>query len=111
MGPEFFHTPMGHRFYEGTMPRVAEALERLAQRKERSTWVQACDGGLVNLDHCSMIGMIEAMEGKGWFVYATMQGEDRRRIQLTKPMEFGQAKAFLNTLGAHLGALMETEGL
>ena len=28
-GPEFFQTRMGARFYEGTMPKIAEQLERL----------------------------------------------------------------------------------
>jgi hypothetical protein len=28
-GIEFFRTQMGHRFYEGTMPKIAEQLERL----------------------------------------------------------------------------------
>ena len=27
---EFFNTVMGKRFYEGTMPRIAEALEKLS---------------------------------------------------------------------------------
>ena len=29
-GPEFFQTRMGQTFYEGTMPKIAKALERLA---------------------------------------------------------------------------------
>jgi hypothetical protein len=29
-GPEFFQTGMGRTFYEGTMPKIAKALERLA---------------------------------------------------------------------------------
>jgi hypothetical protein len=29
-GPEFFQTLMGRRFYEGDVPRVAQALERIA---------------------------------------------------------------------------------
>jgi len=28
-GNDFFRTQMGHRFYEGTMPKIAEQLERL----------------------------------------------------------------------------------
>lgn len=27
---EFFQTRMGHKFYEGTMPRLIAALERIA---------------------------------------------------------------------------------
>jgi len=30
--PELFQTPMGRKFYEGTMPRIAAALELIAQR-------------------------------------------------------------------------------
>lgn len=32
--PEFFQTIMGQRFYESTMPRIAKALERLADAAE-----------------------------------------------------------------------------
>jgi hypothetical protein len=28
--PEFFETRMGHHFFDGTMPRIAKALERIA---------------------------------------------------------------------------------
>ena len=31
-GPEFFQTLMGKRFFESTMPRIADALEALAKR-------------------------------------------------------------------------------
>ncbi len=31
-GPEFFRTGMGRTFYEGTMPRIAAALEKIAER-------------------------------------------------------------------------------
>jgi hypothetical protein len=30
MGPEFFQTRTGQIFYQGTMPRIARALERIA---------------------------------------------------------------------------------
>ena len=33
-GPEFFQTRMGARFYEGTMPKIAEQLERLNDNLE-----------------------------------------------------------------------------
>lgn len=29
-GPQFFETRMGMKFYEGTMPRIAEALQDIA---------------------------------------------------------------------------------
>lgn len=33
-GPAFFQTRMGARFYEGTMPKIAEQLERLNDNLE-----------------------------------------------------------------------------
>lgn len=33
-GPEFFQTRMGQKFYEYDVPRLAEALERLADQLE-----------------------------------------------------------------------------
>jgi hypothetical protein len=30
MGPEFFKTPMGRRYYEHTLPELAKQLERIA---------------------------------------------------------------------------------
>lgn len=34
MGPEFFQTRMGQTFYEGTLPRMVKALERIATALE-----------------------------------------------------------------------------
>lgn len=34
MSIEFFQTKMGHAFYEGTAPRIAKALERIAKALE-----------------------------------------------------------------------------
>jgi len=36
-GPEFFSTRMGQRFYEATMPKVADQLERLNTNLEALT--------------------------------------------------------------------------
>ena len=33
--PEFFETGMGRKYYEGTLPRMARALERIADALER----------------------------------------------------------------------------
>lgn len=33
-GPEFFQTRMGQKFFEGTMPRIADALTTIAERLE-----------------------------------------------------------------------------
>ena len=33
-GPEFFQTPMGHKFYQSDVPRIADALEKIADRLE-----------------------------------------------------------------------------
>lgn len=35
-GPDFFQTVMGHRFIEGTIPRLTKAVERLADSMERA---------------------------------------------------------------------------
>lgn len=34
-GPEFFQTPMGRRFYESTMPRIADGIEKLLKVLEK----------------------------------------------------------------------------
>ena len=33
-GPSFFQTLMGRSYYEGTLPRIARALERIAEALE-----------------------------------------------------------------------------
>ena len=33
--PKFFETTMGAAFYQGTMPRIARALERIADALEK----------------------------------------------------------------------------
>ncbi|APZ42619.1 hypothetical protein [Acidihalobacter ferrooxydans] len=42
--PDFFQTRMGETFYQGTMPRIADALERIANTLE------AKNGGKPNED-------------------------------------------------------------
>ena len=37
MGPEFFRTPIGQRFYQKTMPDIAEQLERMNKNIETLT--------------------------------------------------------------------------
>lgn len=34
-GPEFFQTVMGRQFYDGTLPRLVKALERIAVALEK----------------------------------------------------------------------------
>lgn len=34
MGPEFWQTPMGRRYYEHTLPELTKQLERLAKALE-----------------------------------------------------------------------------
>ena len=36
MGPEFFQTIMGKRFYEGTVPNIARSLECIAEELKRA---------------------------------------------------------------------------
>ncbi len=33
-GPEFFQTRMGHRFFESTLPRLVDVLEKIAKELE-----------------------------------------------------------------------------
>jgi len=33
-GPQFFETGMGRKFYEGTVPRLARAVEKVAKELE-----------------------------------------------------------------------------
>jgi len=35
MGPKFFETRMGQKFYDGTMPRLANAAEKLVESATR----------------------------------------------------------------------------
>jgi hypothetical protein len=35
MGPKFFETRVGQKFYDGTMPRIAHALESIAASLEQ----------------------------------------------------------------------------
>jgi|TARA_R110000744_G_scaffold368664_1_gene478656 hypothetical protein len=37
MGPEFFQTPMGQRFYQKTMPDISTQLERMNKNLEMLT--------------------------------------------------------------------------
>lgn len=50
MGPEFFQTQMGRRYYESTMPRIAEALERIATALENANKIKGGAAGLVQHD-------------------------------------------------------------
>lgn len=36
MGPQFFETNMGRTFYDGTLPRLVKAIDRLAKAIEDS---------------------------------------------------------------------------
>jgi len=38
-GPQFFQTPMGRRFYESDVPRIASALERIAKAMETANQI------------------------------------------------------------------------
>jgi len=46
MGPEFFQTRMGQSFYEGTMPRLAKAVDRFASALERQNELKEIEMGL-----------------------------------------------------------------
>jgi hypothetical protein len=42
MGPEFWRTPMGHRFFEATLPELVRQLARVANALEAilSKWAR-----------------------------------------------------------------------
>lgn len=40
--PQLHETPMGHRFFESTLPRIADALEALVERAEPDSDVIDC---------------------------------------------------------------------
>jgi hypothetical protein len=40
-GPEFFETRMGHAFYDGTMPKLADAMKRVASALEKLVELEA----------------------------------------------------------------------
>ena len=45
-GPEFFQTTMGQRFYEGTVPKLTHAVERVADLLEKVTEAAANEANL-----------------------------------------------------------------
>ena len=46
---EFFQSQMGYEFYQGTMPRIAESLERIANSLEKFD-AQKIHEGIEGLD-------------------------------------------------------------
>jgi hypothetical protein len=46
MGPEFFQTRMGQTFFEGTMPRMSDRIERLAKAIEKQNELKEIELGL-----------------------------------------------------------------
>lgn len=49
-GPEFYQTPMGRRYYESTLPKMVETLERIAKALEDSNRMKGKPVEHVNLD-------------------------------------------------------------
>lgn len=43
MGPQFFETRMGQQYYQGTMRRIAKALETIATPKVDTELIQAIE--------------------------------------------------------------------
>jgi len=39
-GPQFFETGMGKKYYDGTMPRIAKALEAIAKSLETKAHIE-----------------------------------------------------------------------
>jgi hypothetical protein len=57
MGPEFFQTIMGRKFYEADVPRIAKALENIAVELKRSNDLKEKEKEL------QMIGKVEDPDG------------------------------------------------
>ena len=59
-GPEFFQTVMGQRFYEGTVPKLTNAVERVADALEKV--IKAADIEVVHLfdDRAARSQLLEA---------------------------------------------------
>ena len=73
-GPEFFQTQMGHRFYESTMPRIAKALEQLADCQAGKKLVE---------DFKSSIGRVRLLGGAF---------SEKRRTQLNDLLDILEKK-------------------
>ena len=46
MGPQFFQTRMGQTFYEGTMPKLARAVEALMAELKRQNDLKEIELGI-----------------------------------------------------------------
>lgn len=57
--PQFFQTPMGRTYYDHTLPRIAEALEALAQQQAAMTATMAA----LNANLALVAKALEAKEG------------------------------------------------
>jgi len=78
-GPKFFETGMGRKFYEGTVPRLIEAIEGLAEAQNK--------GQMELVDLTFMNGMDNA----------TLKEELIKRVQLIGQLR-GHRDALLNQL-------------
>lgn len=72
MSVDFFQTVMGRAYYEGTMPRIAKALERIATAMERQSAApeltkallvaeRALDGDSNDAEHDALVGLMDAV--------------------------------------------------
>ena len=53
MGPEFFQTRMGQEFFDGNLPRLIHAIERMTEAIEENTKVQKeVIASLANANRC-----------------------------------------------------------
>lgn len=67
---EFFETIMGHKFYEGTMPTIARALEALAEQQTKIVEYKT-----VSFDHeddkDSLTKQVNKHLAEGWELYGS----------------------------------------
>ena len=85
MGPEFFQTIMGRQFYDGTLPRIAKALERIADALEAAKVpppapdTVVLDRELFDMAHAAVAAAIGLSGGNGWVeTYRRMHEADKK---------------------------------
>ena len=88
MSIDFFQTVMGRQFYDGTLPRIAKALERIANALEAAKApppapdTVVLDRELFDMAHAAVafaVGASGASGGNGWVdTYRRMHEADKK---------------------------------
>jgi hypothetical protein len=64
---QFFETRMGAKFFDGTMPRIAQALEDIAEGLKQQRWRETVDAAVADKNGRRMLlrKLLDAMEAAG----------------------------------------------